>query len=262
MHARTTAALAALAGLATLAPAAVKTEPVEYAYDGKTFKGMLAYDDAAAGKRPGVLVVHEWWGLNDHARDRAEKLAGLGYVAFACDMYGDGKTTSHPKEAGEFAGEVRKNQAAWAGRAKAALKVLRDSPKVDPTKLAAVGFCFGGSTAQLLAFAGADVDAVVSFHGAPVVPTADQAKAAKARILMCHGGADPFIKQETIDAFKKALDAGGAKYEWVSYPGVVHSFTAPGADKVGNPGMKYDEKADKESWAAMRKLFDEAFAGK
>ena len=259
MRTRMTASLLAAAGLAALAPAAVKTEPVEYTYDGKTFKGMLAYDDAAAGKRPGVLVVHEWWGLNQHARDRAKMLAELGYVAFACDMYGDGKTTAHPQEAGAFAGEVRKNQAAWAGRAKAALKVLQDNPKVDPTKLAAVGFCFGGSTAQLLAFTGADVDAVVSFHGAPVVPTPEQAKATKARILMCHGGADSFIKPETIDAFKKALDAGGAKYEWVSYPGVVHSFTAPDADKVGNPGMKYDEAADKASWAAMKKLFDEAF---
>lgn len=262
MRTRMTAALAAVAGLAALAPAAVKTEPVEYSYDGKTFKGMLAYDDAATGKRPGVLVVHEWWGLNEHAKERAEKLAGMGYVAFAADMYGDGKTTTHPQEAMAFVGEVRKNQDAWLGRAKAALKVLQDSPKVDPSKLAAIGFCFGGSTAQLLAFAGADLDAAVSFHGAPVVPTPEQAKAVKGRILMCHGGADPMIPPAKVAEFRKALKDNGVKFEFVSYPGVVHSFTAKDADKVGNPGMKYDATADKESWAAMKKLFDEAFAGK
>ena len=262
MRTRLFMTIATLAAAAAGSSAAVKTEHVEYTYDGKTFKGMLAYDDAATGKRPGVLVVHEWWGLNAHAMDRAKRLADEGYVAFACDMYGDGKKTEHPKEAMEFAGEVRKNSAAWVGRAKAALKVLEDSPKVDPSKLAAIGFCFGGSTVLQLAFAGADLDAVVSFHGAPVVPTAEQAKAVTGRILMCHGADDGFIKLETIAAFRKALDDNGVKYEWVSYPGAVHSFTSKEADKGGNPGMKYNAAADTASWASMRKLFDEAFAGK
>jgi dienelactone hydrolase len=259
MRTRMVMAVAALAGAAALSPAAVKTEPVEYTHDGQTFKGVLAYDDAKADKRPGVLVVHEWWGLNDYAVDRAKQLAGLGYVAFACDMYGGGKKTEHPDEAKEFATTVRKSKETWAGRAKAALKVLQDDPHVDPTKLAAIGYCFGGSTALQLAFAGADLDAVVSFHGAPVVPTPEQAKAVKGRVLMLHGAADKFIDPKTIAEFKKALTDGGAKFEWVDYPGVVHSFTVPTADKVGNPGMKYDSKADADSWDRMLKLFGEVF---
>lgn len=255
MRARIAVAVAALT--AAGAPAAVKTEPVTYTYDGQTFKGVLAYDDAASGKRPGVLVVHEWWGLDDYALDRAKQLAGMGYVAFAADMYGNGKTTAHPSEAGQFAGEVRKNVGTWVGRAKAALKVLQDSPRVDPTKLAAIGYCFGGSTALQLALAGADLDAVASFHGAPVPATPEQAKAVKAAVLIAHGEADGFIQKEKMDEMLAALKAGGVAVEYAGYPGVVHSFTVPAADKVGNPGMKYDATADKDSWDRMVKLFAE-----
>src|SRR5437868_186082 len=127
------------------ARAEVKTKTVPYEYGGVTFKGYLAWDDSTTGKRPGVLVVHEWWGLNDYARKRAEQLAGLGYVAFACDMYGEGKFTKHPEEAKTMATEVRKNVKVWQGRAQAALKVLRDQDNVDGGKIAAIGYCFGGS---------------------------------------------------------------------------------------------------------------------
>ena len=156
--------------LCQAARAEVKTETILYKHGDQTFKGVIAYDDAAKGKRPGVLVVHEWWGLNDYARKRAEQLAGMGYVAFACDMYGDGKTTEHPKEAGEMAGMVRKNLKDWLGRAEAGLKVLRDHPQTDGTRLAAIGYCFGGSTALQLAYVGADLKAVVTFHGALPTP--------------------------------------------------------------------------------------------
>jgi dienelactone hydrolase len=157
-------ALAMVVAMAASARAEVKTRAISYEYGGVTFKGHLAWGDAAKGKRPGVLVVHEWWGLNDYARQRAEQLAGLGYVAFACDMYGEGKNTEHPREAGQFAGEVRKNIKVWQGRAQAALKVLRDQEQVDANKLAAIGYCFGGSTALQLAYTGADLKAVVTFH--------------------------------------------------------------------------------------------------
>jgi dienelactone hydrolase len=259
MHVRMLLAAAVVAGTAAAGSAAVKTEVVEYTFDGTTLKGLVAYDDATKEKRPGVLVVHEWWGLNEYAKDRAKQLAGMGYVAFAADMYGDGKVTDHPDKAKEFATAVRSNSAAWVGRAKAALKVLQDNPLVDPTKVAAIGYCFGGSTALQLAYSGADLAAAVSFHGAPVPPTPEQAKAVRAKVLVCHGEADPFIPKAAMDKMLAALKAGGVAVEYAGYPGVVHSFTVPGADKVGNPGMKYDATADKESWAAMTKLFAAAF---
>src|SRR5262249_8165745 len=139
-------AVIALAVSSGIAHAAVKTKVVEYKYNGTTLKGYLAWDDAVKGKRPGVLVVHEFWGLNDYARKRAEQIAELGYVAFAADMYGNGKTTEHPKEAGQMAGEVRKNLKTWEGRGLASLKVLQDHELVDSKRLAAIGYCFGGST--------------------------------------------------------------------------------------------------------------------
>jgi dienelactone hydrolase len=236
------------------AHAAVKTKVVNYEYDGTKLKGLLAWDDAVAGKRPGVLVVHEWWGLNDYARNRAEALAKLGYVAFACDMYGNGKFTEHPKEAGQFAGDVRKNLKTWQGRALAGLKVLQDCELVDGN-LAAIGYCFGGSTALQLAYVGAPLKAVATFHAALPVPTPEHAKAIKARILICHGADDSFIPQETIDQFKAALDGAKVNYQFTSYPGAVHSFTVPGADKVGMKGLAYNAAADQQSWAAMQALF-------
>jgi dienelactone hydrolase len=250
-------AVVVLAVSATAANSAVKTKDITYTYDGKSFKGMLAWDDAVQGKRPGVLVVHEFWGLNDYAKHRAEVLAKLGYVAFACDMYGDAKSTQHPKEAAEFAGEVRKNTKTWQGRALASLKVLEDCDKVDSKNLAAIGYCFGGSTALELAYAGAPLKAVATFHAALPVPTTEQAKAIKPRIVICHGADDSFIKQETINEFKAALDGAKVNYQFNSYPGAVHSFTVPGAEKVGLKGIAYNKSADEQSWQAMQNLFRE-----
>jgi dienelactone hydrolase len=254
-------ATVAVLPLALPAVAAVKTEVVEYAYDGTTLKGVLAYDDAVAGKRPAVMVVHEWWGLNDDAKGRAEMLAKMGYVAFCADMYGNGQVTEHPKEAGEMATKVRSNVKSWLGRANAGLDVLRKHDRVDATKLAVIGYCFGGSTALQVAFSGADgVKAVASFHGALPVPTADQVKATKAKILVCHGADDSFIPAATIEKFRKALDDGGAKYQFDAYPGAKHSFTVKGIDAKKIDGLAYNEAADTKSWAAMKSLFDEVFA--
>jgi dienelactone hydrolase len=237
--------------------AEVKTKSITYTYDGVTFKGHLAWDDAAAGKRPGVLVVHEWWGLNEHARKRAEKLAELGYVAFACDMYGEGKVTEHPKEAGQMATAVRKNLKIWQGRARAALKVLTDQPNVDGGKLAAIGFCFGGSTALQLAYTGADLRAVVTFHAALPEPTAEQAKSIQPRILICHGAADPFVTEEAAKKFRDALEAAKAHYEMIYYGGTQHSFTVPDIARAGVKGLAYNADADRRSWQEMLRLFDE-----
>jgi dienelactone hydrolase len=251
-----------LAAVAVPAAAAVKTRTITYTYGGVTFKGHLAWDDAVKGKRPGVLVVHEWWGLNDHARKRAEQLAGLGYVAFACDMYGDGKSTEHPKEAGQMATEVRKNVETWRGRAQAALKVLTDQEQVDAKKLAAIGYCFGGSTALQLAYTGAPLAAVVTFHAALPVPEADQARAIKARVLVCHGAADKFIPEPVAAKFRAALEGAKVDYAMVYLGNAQHSFTVPGIDKKGVPGLAYNAEADRRSWRAMLGLFGEAFGEK
>jgi dienelactone hydrolase len=241
------------------AEAAVKTETVSYKVGTKTFKGFLAWDDAFSGKRPGVLIFPEWWGLNDYAKKRAEQLAGMGYVAFAADMYGDGQTTEHPKDAGAMAGAVRKDTKDWEGRARAALKVLRDYPKVDDKKLAAIGYCFGGSTALLLSYGGADIAAAVSFHGALIVPDQQQLKAIKAKILICHGAIDSFIPEETAQKTRAALESGHVDYEMIYFGGAQHSFTNPGADKHGLDGIRYNANADHRSWAAMSDLFREVF---
>lgn len=255
-----TAAAALL--LTGAAPAEVKTRTVTYDHDGTKLKGYLAYDDAVQGKRPGVLVVHEWWGLNDYARRRAEQLAKLGYVAFAPDMYGDGKVTEHPKEASQMAAKVRENVKAWRGRAAAGLKVLKDQPQTDGKKLAAIGYCFGGSTALQLAYSGEDLAVVVTFHAALPTPTAEEAKKIKARLQVHHGAVDPFIPEEAVAKFKKALEAAGTDYVFISHGGAQHSFTVPGIDKVGVKGLRYDERADRRSWRAMRAMFDEVFAAK
>jgi dienelactone hydrolase len=259
---RSVFALVLTAALTGAAAAAVKTQDVAYEYNGAKLKGMLAYDDSATGKRPGVLVFHEWWGLDDYAKKRAEQLAGMGYVAFAADMYGEGKLAKHPEDAGKMAGEVRKNAEAWRGRAKAALAVLTSNDKVDADHLAAIGYCFGGSTALQLAYSGADLDAVATFHAALPIPTPEEAKAIKAKLLINNGADDSFIKPETIAAFKKALDAAKVDYQFVDYPGAVHSFTVPGADKHMLKGMAYNADADKKSWAAMTALFEQTLKAK
>jgi dienelactone hydrolase len=255
-------AVAMLLTASALARAEVKTKAVSYEYDGVALKGHLAWDDAVKGKRPGVLVVHEWWGLNDYARQRAEQLAKLGYVAFACDMYGEGKHTEHPAEAGQFAGEVRKNIEVWRGRAVAGLKVLKDQEQVDGNKLAAIGYCFGGSTALQLAYTGADLKAVVTFHAALPVPDAEHAKAIKARILVCHGAADKFIPEETAAKFREALENAKVDYAMVYLGNAKHSFSVKGIDDKKVPGLAYNAEADHRSWKYMRELFDEVFEAK
>ncbi len=252
--------LVVLAGLFLVggsAEAAVQTKKVTYKHGNLECHGYLAWDDAIQGPRPGVLVIHEWWGLDDYARQRAEQLARLGYIALAADMYGEGKTTKHPKEAGELAGKVRASMQEWRQRAVAALEVLKSQPQCDQTRLAAIGYCFGGSTVQQLAYAGADLKAVVSFHGALTTPTAAEAKQIKAAILICHGADDSFISADAVQAFRQALDKAGVKYEFIAYPGAQHSFTVPGADAHGIKGLKYDKAADEDSWKRLRALFAE-----
>lgn len=251
-----------MAALPVAAFAEVQSKKVEYRHGDQTLVGYLAWDDAVAGARPGVMVVHEWWGLNDYARRRADQLAELGYVAFAADMYGDGKITQHAAEAREWAGQVRANQDAWRERALAGLAVLREQELVDPERLAAIGYCFGGSTALQIAFSGADVDGVVSFHGALPIPTDAQAAQTKAAILVCHGASDPFIPADVLQQFRDKVSTGGVDWRMIYYGGALHSFTNPDAGAAGVDGLRYNADADRRSWDDMQVFFREVFAEK
>jgi dienelactone hydrolase len=226
-------------------------------------KGFLAWDANLTGERPGVLVVHEWWGHNDYARDRARQLAELGFTALAVDMYGDGKTAEHPDDAGKFAGEVMQNIPAAEGRFNAAHELLDAHASTDPAKTAAIGYCFGGGVVLHMARAGADLAGVVSFHGSlPGDPVADPG-AVKAKALVLHGAADPFVTPEQIEAFKKSMDDAGVGYRFVAYEGVQHSFTNPDADAYGEKfelPLAYNADADERSWQAMLEFFEEIFA--
>jgi len=242
------------------AAAEVKTKTIEYKDGDTVLTGVLAWDDAMSGKRPGVLVVHEWWGLNDYAKSRAEKLAAEGYVAFALDMYGDGKVTDHPEQAGTWMKEIAGNTEAWTHRAQLGLDILKSQDQVAGDSLAAIGYCFGGSTVMQMAYAGADLKAVSSFHGSlPAAP--EGVSSIKPRVFAAHGRDDAFIPKENVLAFQDALDRVGATWDMTIYSGTRHGFTNPGAGAYGIENIQYNERADKESWAAMLTMFDEVFEG-
>jgi len=240
--------------------AAVKTEAIEYKDGDTLLKGYLAYDDAIEGKRPGILVVHEWWGLNDYAKKRAEMLAELGYVAFALDMYGDEKATEHADEASAWMKQITANVDAWQARATRGLEALKAQEQVEADKLAAVGYCFGGATVMQLAYSGADLDGVVSFHGSLPPATEAQQKQIKAAILVAHGDADSFVPPERIAAFKAALETSGADWQMMIYGGARHGFTNPNAGDYGMENLQYDAKADARSWILMQSFLADVFA--
>lgn len=258
----------ALLALVLSAPAAwaeVKGHPVSYQAGGVTMKGYLAYDDAIKGKRPGVLVVHEWWGHNDYARRRALMLAEMGYTTLAVDMYGNGKTAQHPDDAGKFSGELRKNMGTAKARFDAAMKLLQKDKTVDPNKIGAIGYCFGGGVVLEMARLGEPLIAVASFHGGLSTDTPAQPGKVKARIAVFTGADDPMAPQDQVAAFKQEMDRAKVSYKVVSYPGVKHSFTNPAADEYGKKfglPLAYNAAADKDSWAQTGAFLSEAFAKK
>jgi dienelactone hydrolase len=239
----------------------MKTEDIDYR-DGETsLNGFLAYDESVEGKRPGILVVHEAWGLGDHVIERAKMLARLGYVAFAVDMYGDRRQVGDLPAAMELIGDLRSSPAKFRGRIGAALDVLRSRPNVDASKIAAIGFCFGGTTVLELARGGADVAGVVSFHGGLQTTSPAEPGTIKASVLVCTGADDPMIPPQQVVEFEDEMRKSGADWQVISYGDTVHSFTNPDAGKaVSLPGVAYNELTDKRSWAAMRAFFDEIFA--
>ena len=256
--------LAASVFSAGTAFAKVVTEEVTYEADGIKMKGLIAHDDATEGKRPGVLVVHEWWGHNDYARSRAKKLAQMGYVALAVDMYGGGKTAAHPDDAGKFAGAVMNNVKGAKKRFLAAKARLAKHPNVDASKTAAIGYCFGGGVVLHMARMGVDLDVVGSFHGSLGTKSPASKGAIKGKLFVANGAADPFVSAEAIDTFKKEMKDAGADLTFVNYPGVQHSFTNPGATAVGKKfklPLVYDAKADAASWKTFSEMMKKTFGG-
>ena len=241
------------------ASAVMHKEEIKYRDGDVELKGYLFWDDAFSGKRPGILVAHARWGLNDYAKLRAEMLAEMGYVAFAADMYGGGKMTRHADEAKGWMQQITASIDTWQRRANLALEQLKTNPNVESTKLAAIGYGFGGATVMQLAYSGADIDGVVSFHGPLPPATPEQAEKVKARILVAHGDEDGFVPPERIDAFKKALSRASVDWEMAIYAGARHSFTNPYADSYGMEGLAYQEKADRRSWLRMLAFFEELF---
>ena len=242
--------------------AALHEETVEYRAGDTVLKGYLAWDDANGDHQPGVLVVHEWWGLNDYARMRARMLAELGYTALAVDMYGDGKNSEHGKDAEGFMKSVTEKEGVSQQRFLAAKEFLTSRSNVDAENIAAIGYCFGGSTVLNMARLGVDLKAVVSFHGNLVTQTPAQAGKVKAKVLVLNGAADGFVTADSIAAFNKEMTDAGIDYRFVNYPGALHGFTNPDADRLGkanNLPVAYNADADKQSWEAMRQLFDDVF---
>ncbi|SFZ91568.1 Dienelactone hydrolase [Flaviramulus basaltis] len=235
---------------------------VTYSADSTEMKGYIVYDKNIEGKRPGIIVVHEWWGHNDYTRERADMLADLGYTAIAIDMYGDGKQAAHPQDAGKFSGMVMQNIDVAKARFDAALEVLKNNPSVDSTKIAAVGYCFGGSVVLTMANAGEDLDAVAAFHSGVQLPIMPNDKL-KAKVLVANGADDPFVSPESVTNFKHAMDSVHADYEYVSYPGAKHAYTSKGADALGKKfelPLEYNAEADAKSWVALQDLLNKTFS--
>ncbi|WP_340063324.1 dienelactone hydrolase family protein [Ascidiimonas aurantiaca] len=239
----------------------IKGEEVTYKTDSISMKGYIAYDENLQGKRPGVIVIHEWWGHNDYVRERADMLAKLGYTAIAVDMYGDGKQATHPQDAGKFASSVMGNLPVAKARFDAAMQMLQAHSSVDPGQIAAIGYCFGGSVALTMANTGRDLDAVAAFHSGVQLPVMPNDKL-KARVLVCNGADDPFVPKEAIATFKRQMDSIGAQYTYIAYEGAVHAFTSKAADSLGkkfNLPLAYQKEADEKSWQELVTMLENVF---
>ncbi len=240
----------------------IRGEPVGYVAGDTTMKGYLVYDDGIAGKRPGILVVHEWWGTTEYVRRRARMLAELGYVALAVDMYGEGREAAHPDDAKKFSGEIQNNMPLGRERFLAARKVLSESEFTDPERIGAIGYCFGGGVVLQRARDGGDLAGVVSFHGGLATDAPAKPGSVKAKILILTGADDKFVPPEQVEAFRREMTAAGAEFRIISYPGALHSFTNPDADEYAKKfsmPIGYNANADKESWAAMKAFFKDIF---
>ena len=242
-------------------PPIIKEETVSYGNDSAKLTGFVAYDSISAAKRPVVLVIHEWWGLNDYTKSRVKQLAELGYLAMAVDMYGDGKMGNNPEEAGNLATPFYKNPVLAKSRFDAALEKIKTYSQADTSKIAAIGYCFGGAMVLNMARLGESLDGVVSFHGNLVGVPADKSLL-KAKILVCHGADDQFVKADEVATFKKQMDSIGADYTFKQYTGATHAFSNPAATEMGkrfNIPIAYNSAADSASWNEMKDFFERIF---
>ena len=244
-------------GAALTARGQIHTEMIEYKQGDAVLEGYLAYDTSIKGKRPGVLIVHQWKGLTDYEKKRAEMLAQLGYNAFALDIYGKGIRPQSTQEAGAQAGKYKSDRALLRARAQAGLAVLEQHELTDPKRVAAIGYCFGGTTVIELARTGADIKGVVSFHGGLDSPHPEDGKAIKCKVLALHGADDPFVPAKDLAAFEDEMRQAKVDWQLVKYGGAVHSFTEVNAGTNNLPGAAYNEKADRRSWEAMKEFFAE-----
>lgn len=252
--------------LASNAMAEIKSKSVVYRDGDVVLEGFLAWDDARVASTgtkiaPGVLVVHQWLGLTDYEKGRATQLAELGYVAFALDIYGKGTRPANVQEAAKVAGQYKQNRNLYRRRLTLGLEQLKEAPGVDPKKLAAIGYCFGGTGTIELARTGADVRGIVSFHGGLDSPTPADGKNIESKILICHGADDPFVPVAEIEAMKEEFNAAKVDWQMISYSGAVHSFTQKMAGNDNSRGAAYNALADRRSWEAMKLFFEEIFGG-
>jgi dienelactone hydrolase len=237
----------------------IHTETIEYKQDTTILEGYLAYDQTLQGPRPGIIIVHEWNGLGDYVKMRAEQLAKMGYVAFAIDIYGKGVRPKTQEESAAQATYYRNNRPLMRARAQAGLDLLSKNRLVDPTRIAAIGYCFGGGVVLELARSGADVAGIVSFHGNLDTPNTDDAKNIKGKVLVCHGGSDPYVTRDKVEAFQDEMTKAGVDWRMVMYGGAVHGFTNSANGTDPSKGLAYNKDADMRSWDEMKRFFDEIF---
>jgi dienelactone hydrolase len=252
--------LAGCAGMSAKSPV-IKEEPITYRDGGTTLKGFIVYDESRQGRRPGILVIHEWWGITPHVRGEARKFAEQGYTAFVVDMYGNAQTADNPKDAGKLAGSVIKNSAVMRSRFNAARAELVKHRTVDASRIGASGYCFGGAVAINMARAGADLAGVAGFHAGLYVNT-PAPKQVKPKILVLNGAADPLVKPDQIEAFKRDMDAAKADYRFINYPGALHAFTNPEATEIGKKfkmPVAYHPEVDRQAKSEAAKFFAEVF---
>lgn len=243
-----------------LVQAAIETRSVEYRQGNTRLVGYLAFPKDVTGPLPGILVVHEWMGLNDYAKHRADQLAELGYIAFAADIYGDGKIAANREEAGKLAGSYKNDRPLLRARVAAGLATLKAQPGVTGDKIAAIGYCFGGTAVLELARSGADIAGVVSFHGGLDTPTSQDAKNIRAKVLALHGADDPYVPADQVAAFENEMRQAGVDWQLIVYGGAVHGFTNPANGTDNSKGAAYNALADARSWVAMQQFFNELFA--
>ncbi len=243
--------------LSLSAHGALVKKNIEYKEGATALEGYMVYDDAKKGAHPGVLVVHNWMGITDETKSKADALAKLGYVAFAADIYGKGIRAKNYDEAGKLAGQYKSDRATLRARANAGLQTLKSQSNVDPKHIAAIGYCFGGTTVLELGRSGAELNSIVSFHGGLDSPSPADGKNIKSKVLVLHGADDPYNKAADVTAFQDEMRKSGVDWQMVSYGGAVHSFTEKGAGNDNSKGAAYNANADKRSWQAMQDFFKE-----